>query len=181
MSVFGKVWGTTGTPVSAYDVRLGVDNGAGVPGTLTSPSTGDVRIGVEYGGDGDQYTGTLVVAPLPVSADDWTGDMAEVFSDSVTEWGDVLVYNGFQISCEKTEFGIRFSMEVSGSNRTADTAIDVLRSDAIGIGLYAPATAQDPAIKRPVVTVDGQLFQVLEFKDDIAADPTIKLLCVRQQ
>lgn len=54
------------TPPIPYDVRSGVDNGAGQPGTLTSPSEADVEAGVQYGGDGDQYTGTLYV-PQPSS------------------------------------------------------------------------------------------------------------------
>lgn len=44
-----------------YDVRLGVDNGNGQPGTLTSPSQNDVEAGVQYGGDGTQYTGNLTL------------------------------------------------------------------------------------------------------------------------
>lgn len=49
-----------------FDVRLGVDNGNGDPGTLTSPAQGDVEVGVQYGGDGTQYTGTVV---LPDASD----------------------------------------------------------------------------------------------------------------
>lgn len=58
-----------------FDVRFGVDNGEGELGTLTSPSQADVRLGVEYGGDGTQYTGLLNVPGVVTSfsfADNWT-------------------------------------------------------------------------------------------------------------
>lgn len=57
--------GGSGSFPSTYDVRVGVDNGGGSLGTLTSPAVGNVRQGIQYGGDGDQYTGTLVVPAAP--------------------------------------------------------------------------------------------------------------------
>lgn len=111
----------------------------------------------------------------------WAQDMQDVFTDSVAEWGDTLLFQSNQIPCEKTELSIGYQFEVSGINRMADTAIDVLRSDAISIGLYAPDIQENPTVKRPVVQVDGMNFTVLLFKDDIKADPTIKLMCVRLQ
>jgi hypothetical protein len=54
------------TAPDPYDVRLGVDNGNGEPGTLTSPAEADVEVGVSYGGDGTEFTGTIV---LPAEAD----------------------------------------------------------------------------------------------------------------
>lgn len=111
----------------------------------------------------------------------WTSDMQSVWEDSVAEWGDVLVYGGNQIPCEKTEISNSFPMEISGSNRIVTTAIDVLRSDAVSIGLYIPETQNNPAVKRPIVLVSGVSFCVVEFKDDITADPTIKLMCQKLQ
>lgn len=111
----------------------------------------------------------------------WTEDMADVFSDSVEEWGDVLAYGGQQIDCQKTNLDVTYEMEVSGSSRLATTAIDVLRSDAIGIGLYLPEWKNNPPTKRPVVTVSQVQFQVLRWNDDITADPTIKLICAKLQ
>lgn len=111
----------------------------------------------------------------------WTEDMAAVFRDSCDEWGTVLSFGGNQIVCQKTELSISYEMQVSGANRFVDTAIDVLREDAISIGLYSADIQENPTIKRPIVLVDGMSLQVMEFKDDILADPTIKLLCQRQQ
>lgn len=111
----------------------------------------------------------------------WTEDMGEVFADSVEEWGDVLAYNGQQIDCEKTGLQVGFEMEVSGSNRMVDTAIDVLRADAIGIGLYLPEWKNNPPVKRPIVTVSQVQFVVVSWEDDISADPTIKLKCAKLQ
>lgn len=170
------------TPPSAYDVRFGVDNGAGSLGTLTSPSTGDVRIGVQYGGGGNQYTGTLVVDfPIPAIPVSWTDDMGDCFTDLVSEFGDVLVYNGNQIVCVKTALMASFSMEISGYNRLVDTAIDVDRDAAIGIGLYLPEWKDNPPTKRPIVLVSGVQFQVASWEDDITADPTIKMKCSKLQ
>lgn len=171
------------TPPSAYDVRFGVDNGAGSLGTLTSPSVGDVRLGVEYGGGGDQYTGTLVVScPVPTIPTTWTDDMGDTFNDLVAEFGDeTLYFNSLHISCVKTNLDISYETEVSGSNKLATTAIDVKRADAISIGLYLPAYVNNPPVKRPVVTVNQVQFQVLQWKDDIAADPTIKMICAKLQ
>lgn len=111
----------------------------------------------------------------------WTQDMQSVWEDSVAEWGDVLVYATFSIPCEKTEISNSFQMEISGSNRIVTTAIDVLRADAVSIGLYLPETTNNPPVKRPVVLVSGVSFSVVEFKDDITADPTIKLMCQKLQ
>ncbi len=107
--------------------------------------------------------------------------MGDVFSDSVAEWGDVLVYNGNQIDCEKTELAVAYDMQVSGSNRLVNTAIDVSRAEAIRIGLYLPEYVNNPPVKRPVVTVSRVQFTVIEWKDDITADPTIKLICAKLQ
>lgn len=57
--------GGTGTYPDPYDVRYGVDNGNGELGTLTSPSPSNVRDGIQYGGDGNQYTGTLAIPSNP--------------------------------------------------------------------------------------------------------------------
>lgn len=185
MSVFGLVWGSTGgggNPPSPFDVRVGVDNGAGSLGTLTSPSQGVVLSGIQYGGGGTQYTGSLVIpGTVPKPIDTWTQDMADVFSDSLVEWGDFLSYGGNRIPCQKTNLTIEYEMQVSGANRLVDTSIDVLRSDAISIGLYTPDIQDNPTTKRPIVTVDGMKFQVIQFKDDIVSDPTIKMMCVRIQ
>lgn len=165
-----------------YDVRSGISYGTGLTGTLTLPTTGEVASGVQYGGDGTQYTGTLVpgYAPRPI-ATTWTEDMGNVFDDSVEEWGDVLVYNGNQIDCEKTELAVAYEMQVSGANRLVNTAIDVSRSEAIRIGLYLPEYVNNPPVKRPVVTVSRVQFTVVAWKDDITADPTIKLICAKLQ
>ncbi len=48
------------------DVRVGVDRGDGEIGTLTLPTASDVREGIDYGGDGTELEGTLVVATVTV-------------------------------------------------------------------------------------------------------------------
>lgn len=52
--------GGSGFP-DPFDVRLGVDNGDGDLGTLTSPPPNVVLKGQQYGGGGTQYAGTLFV------------------------------------------------------------------------------------------------------------------------
>ncbi len=111
----------------------------------------------------------------------WTEDMQEVFEDSVDEWGDTLVFNGLPIPCEKTELAASFEMSISGYNREVNSAIDVLRADALRIGLYSPEYVNNPPTKRPVVLVSGVSFAVVAWKDDITADPTIKLMCAKLQ
>jgi len=62
MAVFGLVWGATEPlDISPDDVRLGVPLGDGIFGNLVLPVVGDVRSGVQYGSNGTEYTGTLVV------------------------------------------------------------------------------------------------------------------------
>ena len=110
----------------------------------------------------------------------WTEDSEELFNDLVSEFGDVLSFNGNQISCIKTPLSIGYEMEISGANRMVDTQIDVLRSEAVRIGLWQSNT-QNPANKRPVVTVETQRFQVVKVDDDNNADSAVKLICARLQ
>lgn len=188
MSVFGKVWGTSGTPPIPYDVRVGVDNGNGQLGTLTSPAVGSVIAGVKYGGDGTQYTGTfsipvfIVSPPIQPAPSTWTDDSGSLFLDLWREFGAFLMYfpgGAYPIRCVKTPLDMSYEIEVSGATKLADTQIDVLRSEAKTSGFYNDLE-QNPRNKRPLVTVEGQTFQVLQFQDD-AADDAIKLICSRQQ
>lgn len=110
----------------------------------------------------------------------WTEDSEELFTDLVAEFGDVLSFNGQQIQCIKTPINIGYEMELAGSNRMADTQIDVLRSEAVRIGLWQSNT-QNPEHKRPVVIVETTRFQVLKVEDDNSADACVKLICVKLQ
>lgn len=159
-----------------YDVRFGVSYGNGEVGTLTSPTAANVRQGVQYGGDGTQYTGTLSFNSS--SGNSWEDDMAEVFEDerSASEYRAALVYNGSTIYGVKMALSVGFQMQTTGYSRKADTAFDALRTDVEGIGLYDKCANRNPSVIRPTVTVNGESFMVLDLKDDIATDPTVKLI-----
>lgn len=78
--------GGGGSFPSTYDVRFGVDNGNGELGTLTSPAEADVRQGKQYGGDGDQYTGTLQVPAAP-SGNEFIDCFNELLDAQADAWG----------------------------------------------------------------------------------------------
>ncbi len=73
-----------------YDVRFGVDNGDGDLGTLTSPAAADVRLDVQYGGGGNQYTGALV-APNYTSGDTFTGVWPLLYEAQTAALGVAIV------------------------------------------------------------------------------------------
>ncbi len=112
----------------------------------------------------------------------WTEDSRELFIDLHNEFGALMMYfpgGAYPIRCVKTPLDMSYEIEVSGATKLADTQIDVLRSESITAGFYNDLE-QNPRAKRPIVTVEGQTFQVLQFQDD-AADDAIKLICSRQQ
>lgn len=135
----------------------------------------------------------------------YTDAMTAAFAVMVAQWGATLTYaegydyalyaatsgalytdsdgntyakrtRGASILGIKTPLSLGFQMQVSGYGRKADTAFDALRGDVILAGLYTPCIARNPATVRPSVIVSGESFMVLDVKDDIASDPTVKLI-----
>lgn len=170
----------SGFPIP-YDVRSGVDNGNGEAGTLTSPAVGNVRSGVQYGGDGTQYTGTLNFTTS--AGDSWTDDMGELFNDMRAdgEYRAALTYNGSTVYGVKMALSLGFQMRVSGYQRKADTSFDLLRTECVTIGLYRFISEPDIEKKRINVNVNGEEYIVLDIKDDNATDPTVKLILSAMQ
>lgn len=162
-----------------YDVRFGVDNGDGQLGTLTSPLVANVRLGIQYGGDGNQYTGTLYVAGT--TGDRWTRTMDRLFTKEVGEWaGDLmLTYNAqTAIDALKKPISQKFTMNPNNYSLGGDTTFDVRRADAVTCGLYAVLKN----VARPSVSDNyGLTYQVLDFSDDDTANPIIQLHCKRRQ
>lgn len=172
---------STSSAVDPYDVREGVDNGEGLPGTLTSPPGSKVERNYKFGGNGDQYIGTLYVPDT--SGTSWTGAMDELFEDmrAEPEYRAEFTYNNQTIIGVKLPLSLAFTMKISGYTRTADTSVDLYRWEVESIGLYSLATARNPAQHRPEVTVNGQPFFVLDCKDDDVTDPTVKLILAARQ
>lgn len=169
---FGLIIPASGTFPSPYDVRLGVDTGDGDLGTLTVPAVGDVRSGVEYGGDGDQYTGTLYVRAD--SGETWTDDALELWHDQVAEYGTTMQYEAWTFDCIKNPINLAFRMTQHGYDEQADTTLDILRTDAQTSGLYS-IVQTSPMTKRPIVTVNEKRFQVLSLETDDNEQPSIRL------
>lgn len=176
---FGLIVSGSATFPSPYDVRFGVDNGEGQLGTLTSPATYDVRIGVQYGGNGTQYTGTLYVAPSGVITT-WTQDALELWEDLVAEFGARATYQAWTFDCVRNPIKQGFSMELAGYNTKADTIIDMLRTQAVLMGLYG-LKQENPPTKRPILTSDGYTFQVMSMENDDTAQPSVRFMCLKLQ
>lgn len=166
------------TAPSPYDVRYGVDNGDGDLGTLTSPAQGDVRQGVQYGGDGDQYTGTLYVAGAGLPT--WTNDMLELWHDEWNEWQTYMTYQSWTFQCIRNPIKSDFQMTLTSYNEQADTIIDILRTDAVTSGLYG-FKQDNPQSKRPIVKSDGMSFQVMRMENDDTAQPSVRFFCLKLQ
>lgn len=182
MSVYGLVYGPTsgGSFPSPYDVRLGVDNGQGQLGTLTSPIPATVLIGTTYGGNGDQYTGTLYV-PSSVGGTSWTDDMNEIWHEEAEqEWPCRMQYGAFDFPCVRNPINNGFGMQLAGFNERADTIIDILRTDAQLCGLYG-FKQDNPQSKRPIVKSDGISFQVLKMENDSPTQPSVRFFCAKLQ
>lgn len=168
--------GSSGDFPSPYDVRFGVDNGEGDLGTLTSPSASDVRSGVQYGGAGTQYTGTLYI---PGSSDGtWTEDALELWHDQVAEFGDEATYQGYTFDVIKNPIRSQNRMTITSYDKQADTWIDALRTDLVTNGLYALLTSERTPVPRPVVTVDSIQFEVLALENDDTTQPSVRMSCM---
>lgn len=76
----------------------------------------------------------------------------------------------------KMALSLGFQMQTTGYSRKADTAFDALRSEVEDIGLYAKCANRNPSVIRPTVEINDEQFMVLDLKDDIATDPTVKLI-----
>ena len=163
---------------SPYDVRVGIDNGNGEIGTLTSPAESDVRAGVEYGGDGDQYTGTLYIPGQGGTS--WTEDALELWYALVEEFGDTAKYQTTTFDVVKNPVRSMFKMTGTGYGKQADTTIDMLRTVAQTTGLYL-LTQETPITPRPVVYVDGNSYEVLNMENDDTAQPSVRFLCKQLQ
>lgn len=161
---------------SPYDVRIGVDNGEGDLGTLTSPAVGDVRSGIAYGGAGTQYAGTLFV---PSGGDTtWTEDALELWHDQVLEFGDTATYQGSTFDVIKNPIRSRVQMQLTSYDKQADTWIDALRSDLVTNGLYALVNSPTTPTPRPRVTVDSVQYEVLALENDDTTQPSVRLSCM---
>lgn len=164
-----------------YDVRFGVDNGAGELGTLTSPIPANVRAGILYGGDGTQYLGTLYVQSASGGIT-WTDEMRSLWEDEVadSEFGVTASYGASTFRCIKTPVKSGFAMTLPAFDKQADTIIDMLRSDAIANGLYA-LVQKDPNTKRPVIIIEGASYTVGRLENDALTNPVIRLSCSQLQ
>jgi len=175
------VSGGGGSFPSPYDVRLNVDNGEGELGTLTSPAVGNVRSGVQYGGDGNQYTGTLYV-PSSSGGNTWTEEMEELWHYEVqeSEFYAQYSFNAGTYDCIKTPVQKRFNMTQNAYGDIADAIIDTLRSDCVASGLYAVMQG-NPQTKRPIVTINNITYDVLRIETDDATQPSIRLFIGKHQ
>lgn len=157
--------GSGGSPPSAYDVRYGVDNGAGDIGTLTSPLPGNVRQGVTYGGDGTQYTGTLAVPTFDATA--WRAARRIAFSAELVMFGTNLTCNAVTVPALCTGKEYLLEMKRNAMLPTRPCVFSILREDYVAIG--SPTS-------RDTVSSLGFTFQILAPNDD-DADATIDLRC----
>lgn len=172
---------------STYDVRFGVDNGEGDLGTLTSPTPANVRSGVQYGGDGNQYTGTLYV-PSASGGLTWTEDALELWHDEIAEFGYTVKFQSWTFQALWNPIRQGFSMNQNAYNFKADSVVDILRSDAITSGLYQCITA-NPFEKRPQVallnprnTAQEQIvLDLITIENDDATQPSIRIFASKHQ
>lgn len=152
-----------------YDVRVGVDNGNGQLGTLTSPSPSNVRQGVLYGGDGDQYEGTLYVQP------DFTGDAwkdARQYTEEFRQqlWGTMVSNSTFPagVPCEATSPEDRSPLQRNNVMPEKPVSIAVLNADYVSLGSPGP---------RKEIQWEGLTFMIYAINAD-PADATVDMRCL---
>jgi hypothetical protein len=153
----------SGTFPAPFDVRDGVDNGSGNPGTLTSPAPADVRNGTQYGGDGDQYTGTLNTPPAP-SGNEWADCFAELQQTCEEEIGanEVVTINGVGYACIASELTSDEMLVHGGTGENG------------GFSVMVPVSAfvSDPT-KTQTIVYQGVTLSVLSFTETNKATYTI--------
>lgn len=159
--LFFGLFTDAGASLDPYDVRDGVTyESGGLVGTLTSPATGNVLRGIQYGGSGNQYIGTLVASP-PLSGNSF-----------VNSW--IRLYDA-----QTRRLGVQILTTVSGYASNAPAIISEVDLDNIFIeGGHAEAggwnlqmrlsdLSGDPP-KGTVVTCNGEpqglTLEVLNFK-----------------
>lgn len=152
-----------------YDVRVGVDNGNGELGTLTSPSLSNVRQGILYGGDGDQYTGTLYIAPSP------TGEIWKDVRQAGEEfrqvlWGTMVSTSTYLagVPCEATSPEDRQQLNRNNVMPEKPVSIAVLNADYVLLGSPRP---------RAEITWEGYTFLIYATNSD-PADATVDMRCL---
>lgn len=148
------------------DVRLGVDNGNGQLGTLTSPAPGNVRSGVQYGGDGTQYTGTLSVPSYDATS--WRAARRIAFAAELVTFGTTVTGNTVTVPAICTSKEYILEMRRNDMFPQRPCIFSVLREDYVAMG--SPDS-------RGTVTSLGFTFQINGVGDD-DADATIDLRCV---
>ncbi|MEA3211321.1 MAG: hypothetical protein QOE70_4378 [Chthoniobacter sp.] len=96
---------------AADDVRDGIDRGDGVPGTLTLPATADVRVGVSYGGGGDEFAGALssiittaaFTAPVAAPALSLREELARDMGFAITSYRQTFEWQGDEYACVRRD------------------------------------------------------------------------------
>ena len=130
-------------------------------------------------------------AQVTFAISSYRAEMLDLFLEMRTdEWYRAeVVYGGYTIIGVKMALSVGYQMNLASNMREAKTSVDVLRSEAIAAGLYAPSSQKQTTIKRPEVSVkasvDGddkiERFFVLDCRDDNDSDPTVKLILSANQ
>ncbi len=128
-----------------------------------------------------QNGGGLLLEEQPaVPTGSWTEDMLELWHDEVAEWPCTATYQSWTFDCIRNPIKQGFNMQLAGYNVQADTIIDILRTQAVAMGIYG-IKQEDPQTKRPQLTSDGYTFQVMYMENDDTAQPSVRFFCLKLQ
>lgn len=108
----------------------------------------------------------------------WTEDVLELWVDLVAEFGATATYQSWTFDCLRNPIKSGFAMQLAGYNQTADTIIDILRTQAVTMGVYG-FKGTNPQQKRPVFVSDSMSFQVLYMENDDTAQPSVRFMCAK--
>lgn len=112
----------------------------------------------------------------------WNQEMSSLWVDMVadSEYGVTVIYNGAPYQCIKTPVKSGFGMKPTMFDRQADSIVDMLRADAIANGIYE-IVQNNPANKRPILTIAERQFEIIKLENDDATNPVIRLSCSQLQ
>ena len=156
-----------------YDVRLGVNYDSGLTGNLVLPEPGQVQTGIQYGGAGTQYTGTLtpltttiIQEPLTIAGTTWYAQRLRAFERQLEINGTTLSYKGATIRCLAPSKEQRKEIQRTDYVGQRQATFTIARTDYERYKLDSKST----------FTSVGSKFMIESILDD-DADPHVDLVC----
>lgn len=108
--------------------------------------------------------------------------MLEIWLELWDFYGNLMLqYESSQLKLIQNPVKQGFGMTQTAYTQMADSIFDVLRSEAETSGLAAVIQQPNPQTKRPIVTVNGIVYDILSVENDDPTQPSIRMFVTKHQ